>query len=275
MINPFAHKEVTAIIKQYETTGHSPYLVLTRDFEQFVLKGPLNINDSSIIKEFLCCQFLNLWGIVNPGSAILKLSESLASSEYVNGKKGLKLLVPYFGSSFISHSVDLQTFLSASDKVGQRRISNIEAILDIALFDIWVENDDRKPSNNNLILTPLGKSFQIMPIDNAFTFATMDFSSLNPEYVSFSDNDSIIHSPIGLAAVEKVRNQPNWEVSITENFYIRVEKSKEFFQQVVNNLPEEYALKEDEVTCLANFLFSEERNKMVLNQFKYIVATAK
>ena len=84
MLKLFDLKTVISIHKQYNTTGHSPYLVLTDNFEQYILKSPLNLNDkSSIVREFLCNQLLKIWQIKTPQGACLKLSEFLLSSYYV------------------------------------------------------------------------------------------------------------------------------------------------------------------------------------------------
>ena len=275
MLKLFDLKTVISIQKQYATTGHSPYLVLTDNFEQYILKSPLNLNDkSSIVREFLCNQLLKIWQIKTPQGACLKLSAFLLSSYYVQQNQSLKKNKTFYGSLFVPNSIDLNQFFDVASKVDQRKIVNIETLLDIALFDIWVENDDRKPSNNNIILHPIEKHYQILPIDNAFTFATMNFEFLNPEYVSFSDNDSILHSSVGLSAISLAMKNKNW-VSIAENkFYLCIEFTKKSFQQICDTLPEEYNLSSEECECLKTFLFSQERNKKVFEQFKYIVSTA-
>lgn len=62
----FENKTVTSIIKQYPT-GHSPYLVLTNDFERYILKTIKNKFDkSSIVKEFLCNSLLKVWKLKVP-----------------------------------------------------------------------------------------------------------------------------------------------------------------------------------------------------------------
>lgn len=276
MLQPFELKKVTSITKQYSTDGHSPFLVLTDDFEQYVLKPPLDSNNKpAIVREFICNQLLHIWQIKTPSAAILCLSDNLLTTVFVKSNRSLKLNDTFFGSLFEPNSIDLQYFFGASSKVGQRKIANLGALLDIALFDIWVENDDRKPSNNNIILKPVNKLFQVLPIDNALTFASMDFISLNPEYVSFSDNDSILYSPLGLSAISLAKKSNDW-VSINEKkFYLCIREPEKSFQQICNNLPTDYGLTRREAVCLQSFLFNPERNKKVFEQFKYIVSTAK
>lgn len=276
MLKPFELKKVIAITKQYTTSGHSPFLVLTDDFEQYVLKPPLNSSDRlAIVREFICNQLLNIWNIKTPSAATLCLSNDLLISDFVQNKRSLQEYDTFFGSFYESNSIDLQKFFGASSKVGQRRIANIADLLDIALFDIWVENDDRKPSNNNIILKPVNKSFQILPIDNALTFASMSFESLNPEYVSFSDNDSILFSPLGLSAIGLAKKNRDWWLIAQEKFYLCTQDAERNFQQICDHLPIDYGLSSQESDCLKSFLFNPERNKKVFEQFSYIVSTVK
>lgn len=276
MLKPFELKKVTLITKQYTTDGHSPFLVLTEDFEQYVLKPPLDSNNKpSIVREFICSQLLKIWQIKTPPATTLCLSDELLTSDFVKRNKSLQQNTTFFGSFYEPNSIDLQKFFGASSKVGQRRIANIADLLDIALFDIWVENDDRKPSNNNIILKPVNKSFQILPIDNALTFASMSFESLNPEYVSFSDNDSILFSPLGLSAIGLAKKNRDWVQLAQEKFYLCTLEAERSFQQICDYLPTDYGLSSQEAGCLKSFLFNPERNKKVFEQFKYIVSTAK
>ncbi len=61
---------------------------------------------------------------------------------------------------------------------------NPRDVFHITLFDTWVENEDRKPTNYNLILEPYQNGFKVLPIANAFIFSTMSYQDLKPEFVS-------------------------------------------------------------------------------------------
>ncbi|TVQ76378.1 MAG: hypothetical protein EA358_09550 [Flavobacteriales bacterium] len=276
MLKPFDLKTVTLIAKQYPTNGHSPFLVLTEDFERYVLKPPLNsIDKTAIVREFICNQLLSIWQIKTPQAASLCLSDDLLTSDFVKRNKSLQQNSTFFGSLYEPNSIDLQIFFGASSKVSQRKIANIADLLDIALFDIWVENEDRKPTNNNIILKPVNRSFQVLPIDNALTFSSMSFESLNPDYVSFSDNDSILYSPLGLSAIRLAKKNRNWVQLAQERFYLCILDTERNFQQICDYLPTNYSLSSQEAASLKSFLFNPKRNKKVFEQFKYIVSTAK
>jgi hypothetical protein len=166
MIDPIPHKTVTSIIKQYDTDGHSPYLVLSDELEKYVLKTFKNSHDRpSIVKEFLCTSLLKCWNINTPSVATMSLSPEVLDSSYVLNNNRFSYSTSYFGSTLMENAIDLQLFISAKGKIPSRKILNPEILLEIALFDIWIENDDRKPSNNNLLLCPENNGLLITAID--------------------------------------------------------------------------------------------------------------
>lgn len=276
MINKIHHKVVISIIEQYNTDGHSPYLVLTEDLEKYVLKAYKNrLDRSSLVKEFLCASLLNCWDINLPTVAKLTLSPELLDSNIVQNTNRFSYSVSFFGSELKTNSIDLQVFISANGKVSLRKILNPSVLLDIALFDIWTENDDRKPSNNNLLLCPDNKGLLITPIDHALTFASLEINQLNPNFVNFSDNDSIAYSPLGYTVTRQMKINAEWLAKAKEKFYIRISKTEQNFQLICDNLPLEFCLADEEKEKLSYFLFNEERNNNVFNQFSYIVSNIK
>lgn len=118
MLQPFEFKRVTLIVKQYSTDGHSPFLVLTDDFEQYVLKAPLHSNDkTAIAREFICNQLLNTWKIETPTAASLCLAADLFTSDFVKENKSLRINNTFYGSRFEPNAIDLQNFFGATTKI--------------------------------------------------------------------------------------------------------------------------------------------------------------
>ena len=155
MIEKLSYKQVNSIVKRYDTDGHAPLLVLADDFSQYVLKFPKNPFDSySIAKEFICHYLLKCWSIPTPDIAGLTFNaETLNQTSVITDRE--KRLIgnnTCFGSRLILNTVELIDFITVENKTAQKKIINAEDIVKIALFDIWVENDDRKPTNNNILL---------------------------------------------------------------------------------------------------------------------------
>jgi hypothetical protein len=166
----------------------------------YLAKNSKNKNPASdIINEVIAYHLLKCWGIPTPSAAIIKIQGNDLKPEYSKNHKPSYYRHPVFGSRWISGSIDCNAFTFSINKPDYKRFRNPNSIYEIALFDIWVENDDRKPTNNNLILHTFNGQHRIIAIDNAFIFSSMNYEDLNPAYVSFSDNDSIIRSDLALS----------------------------------------------------------------------------
>lgn len=67
-VSPIEITQAKTIIEEIPTTGHSPLKTLCEDGHTYIAKstkGAVGI-DFEIISEFLCPQFLRLWGIHTP-----------------------------------------------------------------------------------------------------------------------------------------------------------------------------------------------------------------
>lgn len=269
------HNTVISFVKEYGT-GHKPYLILADNYEQYVLKTQNNKQDKdAIVKEFLCSNLLKTWQIDTPEIASLSLNQSLTENHVFKNDKTLALSSVYFGSKYVGLSIDANKLFTAKSKATYDKFHNPGIILDIALFDIWTENDDRKPTNYNLLFVPFLKGLKIIAIDHAFTFASLPFIDIKQERVSFSDNDSILHIPLAKSIIKRLNINSEWINKAEEKFYLCVLKSKENITQIFESIPTEFTLNQQERDKIESFLFSEERNKIVFDQFKYIISSIK
>lgn len=273
---PIPYKLVSSIIKLYDTDGHRPHLILTEDIEKYVLKGPKYPNDQdSIKKEFICSNILKIWNIPTPDICALILKPELISSEQVKNTKSFGYSKVFFGSGYISSAIDMVKFIDAKGKVSIRKFTNLNQFLEIALFDIWIENEDRRPSNFNLLLSPVSKKFQILPIDHAFAFSSLPFLQLNQNFVNFSDNDSIILSSFGIQVVKQFKIDNNWYTEARKKYYLCIKNTTDRFQEITKQVPEELSLSKSELEILRNFLTNKARNKLVFDHFCYILSIVK
>jgi hypothetical protein len=274
MIENLTYLDVKIIHSQYETKGHSPLKVLADDFNPYVLKFPKNSFDKvSIVKEFICFYLLKCWSIPTPDIAALSVPDNLLKECPFISNRDKKLIegTGCFGSKLITDAIELTDFLVAQNAPAQKRILNPKDMLRIALFDLWVENEDRRPTNNNIILEPRSKGLLIYPIDHAFTFSTLNFSELTHSTVNFSVNDSILHSPLAISTVKKIGIKKDYRTKLEEMFYLCIDNTKPFFSQIVSNIPDSLEFTIDDKLILSDFLFNRERNSLVWQEFDYIL----
>jgi hypothetical protein len=274
MIENLSYKQTSTIISQYDTEGHAPLLVLTDDLEKYVLKFPKNASDkNSIVKEFLCHYLLKCWSIPTPSITALSVSNELLANSLIVSKRDKVLINDNicFGSQLIPFAVDLNRLIEAKNKTSQKRVLNSEDIFKIALFDIWVENEDRKPTNNNILLEPNKKGFILNAIDHAFTFSTLNFNELHCSSLNYSYNESILYSTLAKSIIDSKKLNRDFYSKSEEMFYLCIQNVQENFSLIIKNIPDNLGFSKEDRTILAEFLFNKERNVLVFQEFCYIL----
>lgn len=264
-------KKVISIVKQIPTSGHSPHRVIADDYDEYILKIPNNAADViSIQKEVICSALLKVWELETPTACFLTLVQGLREeiNKTVHGNF-------FFGSNFINNAIDTNHLFRLEKKVNRKLVSNLNDLLKIALFDIWVANDDRKPTNNNLLFCPSGSNYQINAIDHAYNFATIKFSQLNNNDSYFSINDSILYTPIGKQAIKEAKVTTELINHFREIFYICLGNSEKRLDEILALFPQELQLTERDAISLRNFIFNEARNKLVFELFCSILLDLK
>jgi hypothetical protein len=239
-------------------------LVMGSDFEMYVVKNEKSKKPPfSLINECLASFFLRYWQIKAP-----KVKLIWVSGELIKARSDLSLNhklhfydIPCFGSEFIPNSFDINTLLFSNKKRTFNKLKNPLDLFHITLFDTWVENDDRKPTNYNLVLEPSQGKLNIIPIDNAYIFSTISYKDLNPKYVAVSTNDHLLVSDLGYLIKKNTTIDDNFIMSEREYFYLCIKQCERYFDKVIRQIADIYTLDSALVTNLKAFLFSKDRNK--------------
>lgn len=264
-------KEVSAItyLRDFPTDGHKPILVLADDNNKYVIKPVKNINfDYSIYNEILCHFLLRKWKLNTPDIALVKVQKEISTNS-INASSYKKSAYNnfFFGSYFYENSIELTAYLSFNKKIDYKKLINPEKLIDLGLFDIWVENDDRKPSNYNIILSPENDRFELLAIDNALTFSSLDYQKLNPNYISNSVNDNVLYSEIGKKIIKNIKPNAKWVSHKKDLFYLWIENCNKDFDEIINNITPFYSIDKIDLEKLKAFLFNEQRNNLVFQDF--------
>ena len=267
---------VLSIDSEYNTNGHAPLKVLCEDDKFYVAKNAgSHVPPCFIISEFLGHFLLRLWGLHTPHAAVIYLSP-----DYVDEYKALQpsklsrrqiprhYARPCFGSRFIPNTVEVGPIHQTQRTDSWRRIDNFFDLLLLTLFDIWTENDDRKPGNPNLLLMPVSeRRFRWTAIDHAFCFGSINYDQLMPDYVSMSFNDSLLVAPMLAGLKRLVCKTPGWDAVVTQAFYLRVQACQAAFSHLCSLVPAELGFTPSLQTNVADFLFDKDRNQQVLQMY--------
>ena len=260
----FKKINVINIIKEAGGTVHSPLVVLGSDYNSYFLKTPKDLSpEINIINEFLANGLLNLWNIKTPQAAMLSLDANLLPKNISPNHKYHYFKRTCFGSRSLENAVDLSELNLMPN---QRYFHNINDFFKIALFDIWVENDDRKPSNFNLMAKTDSNKYHIYAIDHCFIFSSLNYKDLNPNHLSVSFNDSILETSFMKIMYNRVIKK-DWFVNLKDYFYFSIERCKIDFTKIINCIPNDLGLDNYSIEKIYRFLFSDTRNKKVFEEF--------
>lgn len=261
----------STIMKEMPTYGSRPLLVLTDDFDKYVIKhGKGHQIPIDILNEFICTFLLGHWNIDTPKSALVHTDQDLITNWGSNHHKVRFYNVPSFGSEYDSVTTDLSAFgLTLDSRHDYNRLSDPIQFLRIGLFDTWVENLDRHGGNYNLLVNQIAGKFSFIPIDHAFVFDQQSYSDLNPENFNPSSNMHLFDSEVGKFIRRHTLLDDNFYTSEEQYFYICIEKCKNSLNVFLNWLSEEYNLSIDLFDPLKAYLFDSGRNGQVFDEYKY------
>lgn len=272
MLSRPEQRTVLSIINEIDTDGHSPLLVIADDFKKYLIKSTHDDKPSYyIINEFLCSYLLQIWEIPTPEVASIKLDPILLTGgTYSDYHKPHFYNSLTFGSKWLEGGLEMEEYIRAQNKVALRKFKNPFDIIRIGLFDIWVENTDRKPTNNNIIFSVDGNHLIINAIDHAFTFDSVKYSDLDANFIINTYNENILETSLAKDIISLKKKEPDkgdWTTVLRENFYLCTEKCKQNFDTIVQYIPVELGFDSDLSQFVRNFLFDRERNNKVFSEF--------
>jgi hypothetical protein len=269
-VKPIIHITATSLKEELHTTGNSPIKVIGSDYNMYVAKNSKNKNPATdIINEVLAHYFLTLWEVPTPNIALITIDPAHLLPEYSDNHRPHYYNNAIFASQWINNSVDSSILFEINKKKDYEKFNNPEILFKIGLFDIWVENDDRKPTNHNLLFQTINGKQNIIPIDHSFIFSTMNYSDLDPTMFSPIENENIFVSNLGASLKRYKKKNKKWQPINRDYFYLCVQNCKQEYANIVANIPISWGFTAEHQTKLYDFLFDDERNKLVYDEFEY------
>lgn len=261
--------QASVIIKEIETDGHSPLLIIGNDFKKYVAKNGKGQNPPvAIINECLGNHFLNCWQILTPYFSLVRFNQDLIrAGNYSSMHRPWFYDSWTFGSEYLENVIEVNEFTFNQSKRTYNRFLNPRDFFRIALFDTWLENDDRKPSNYNLLFQIIDNQYKIIPIDQAYIFSTMDYENLNPDLFSPSYNEHILVSELAYLLKKNTQINDDFISQEKQYFYFCVQKCAETVDNFIAELSNFIELTSENVNKIKDFLFHKKRNKKVFEEF--------
>lgn len=127
----------------------------------------------------------------------------------------------------------------------------------IALFDIWISNEDRNHNNFNLLLYGSSENLYFFyAIDHVNIFNT---SFLDYGIAEITEDDSIINTDLAKILFGKSRKLTETVNNVIENFYLCTEKCQNNLDEILDLVPDSWNINKEQIRDrIINNLFSKE-----------------
>ncbi len=251
--------------KIFETAGN-PLLVLCNDFRNYVCKH--SAHSSKLVNEIVGSYFAGCWKLRTPKICLIEVQK-----EHVpNHLQGIHFAKPCFGSQFISASkeIDATVLPMFDDPTFKKKIANKNDFLMIALFDMWLSNEDRNHNNSNLMIDISSTDqFYLTIFDHDAIFNS---NSLHRGVFQINDFDSLIYSQLANKLFSKGPALVNIVDNLVEKFYLYAQLCKENIDELILLFPPEWGVNgEDYKNQLLDNIFDPQWLKACETNFRTII----
>lgn len=227
-------ESIQPISKQYDT-AERPVLVRCSDMNRYVCK----YNASSGSPNKLFCELLgafmgNSWGLAVPEQALVTIKR-----EHIpEGLSPSFFATPCVGSRFREGVTDVTRLTFGSIPKTEQ---NIEQLALIALFDLWLANEDRNYNNCNLLYDILNNTF--IPIDHGsiLNTATMDFP-----LSQLTSTDTLLYTDLFKHVIQQNKDFFNEEklLFLKKKFYLCIKACKATQEELKQSIPSAWNIRE-------------------------------
>ncbi len=163
------------------------------DMDYYVTKYPFHKNDFKLINEYLAYQFALQWDLEIPTHHFITLKREHLPEDLLGSQLSyLSISNILLGSRIVPDTTDLVDNFNNQLSTTEIRLFDKTAFLKIALFDLWLCNEDRNTNNLNILMKKSAKNFTPIMIDHEKIF-----NSGNPittRLISLTYEDSLFYS---------------------------------------------------------------------------------
>lgn len=253
------------------TTGDNPILVTCSDMSDWVCKHG-RMYPSVLFNEVIGSTFAELWDLKTPQISFVNVLTEHLPNEYLNVVQPAFFNKPCFGSLFIEESqvVDKTLLPSFRNQSFRNKIINKTDLLKIALFDIWLGNEDRHHGNSNLLLD--------QALTNEYYFKAFDHGAIfNSNALVYgiqliSDNESIICSELTQILFRKGKTLTKNVDNVVKDFYLCTLKCEAQLSSILIDIPVQWGLNLQSLEILIrNNLFTENWKNDCENHFRALI----
>lgn len=269
MILPLPHIKAISIVGKKTTVGSEPLHVIGDDYNAWYVKNNKQLSPASyLINEVIAHYFLKVWNVNTPDIALVNMPKETLFRDWGSMHKKSYYHRMAFGSKEVDGAFDLTEIATIKGKTDFRKYAQPTMLGRIGLFDMWIENEDRPPDLKNLMLFEKEDRFHFLAIDNAMALRTGAYGTLTEPQFYATENNYCLQSTFFQVFKRYVKAlNKNWAIAEEENFYLCVNNCKQCFSEIARYLPAEWGYSPEIEQTIYKFLFNEQRNKQVFNEY--------
>ncbi len=166
---PLRHS-ITELVRVWDT-NINPVQVIADDVKDYVAKHNRGQAPCTRLRnEVLAHAYAGIWGLPVLEAALLKV-DPLHVGRHLSGTcQPAYFKHTCFATRFRKDSTEFNRFLDQANAYEGKRFVNRQDLLKIALFDIWLANDDHTGNHPNLLVTADDGGFTIRAMDHEGIF---------------------------------------------------------------------------------------------------------
>jgi hypothetical protein len=247
---------ISAISRIIPTDGSRPVVILAEDLEEYACKYD---SSTKLINEYLGHQFLKLWGLLTFPAAFIQIKREHIPTRFLGGRIQVNMFEkPSFGLRYDNDAGEINEALLGlrGDSYELGKFTNRYDLMNIALFDLWLANDDR---NHNYNLLTRGTNF--VPIDHSNIFYG---NRLGSDLCQLTVEDSILTTDLAITFLNNKQKREDRHAQLVQRFPTFVANCRQALPQLIEDIPDEWC--NDKARLEHNIISSVMDNDLWLKQ---------
>lgn len=243
---------IKAVERQY-ATGEEPVLVLCSDRHEYICKYARTSGSAyKLASERIGSCLAQTWGLNTPPTAFIDIRPGHWSKAGTTG-------ILAFGSRRLDKVIDINPTTANSIKPS---VNTLFDILDIALFDLWVANEDRNANNANLMYDIEQGRFVSIDYGCIFNTAMYDYP-----LSQLTSTDTILNSEL-FCIIQKGFSVDKVALKVVDNFSRNIVRCKQAVFNSRLQFPSQWGVSPAIAQQKLDQLFDGKWCESVLNSFK-------
>jgi|GEM_PF-1491543 len=251
-------------------TSQKPFLVLCEDFQEYVYKH--NRGSSNLLfNEYISSIFLKIFKINSPKFCFIYFNTDKFHNLEVLLKDNQDLNNSHFekiglGFEYLSDTFDIIEIINHFPHKDNDFLT--KQLLKIALFDVWIANEDRVFHNSNLLFGVINKEIVIYAIDHGNVLNSN--SGENIYFINY--NESILNSDFATNLICKYKKNEidAFYNEVINEFQDNILNCQNYVENLTNdNIPDNWNIDvSNKQIYLIKNLFNKNCTDSTVEQFK-------